>query len=146
MISVSRAGTGKFRSAKQMWEAWEQYKRECDNKTVSVTEFSAKNSEFVTADIKRPVSCTITGFADFCDMTRQNFYATYAHNPKFDTVIARIAEKCETDAREKFEQGSLDPRLAALWMSNYGYSTKPPESEEALTEAKKILEGIASAF
>ena len=45
-------------------------------------------------------------------------------NPKFESVIACMKEECEVDAREKFELGVIDSRLAGLWMSNYGYTTK----------------------
>lgn len=50
---------------------------------------------------------------------------TYMKNRKFDTVIARMKTFCENDAREKFENGTLDARLANLWMGhNYGYAQK----------------------
>ncbi len=121
---MGRLGTGKFRSAKQMIDAWNEYKSECDNKFVLTHEFSAKNSEFVSKELRRSVTYTKKGFALFCGMTEQNFYATYGNNPKFEPVIALIGEECEIDAREKFELGVIDPKLAGLWMSNYGYTTK----------------------
>jgi hypothetical protein len=42
-----------------------------------------------------------------------------------------MKEECEIDAREKFENGTIDSRLAGLWMSNYGYSTKTDATVEA---------------
>ena len=121
---MGRKGTGKFRSPKQMLEEWQNYKNDCNNRTVVRYEFSARNSEFVHEEITKSVTYTLKGFALWCGMTEQNFYATYAHNPKFESVIACMKEECEVDAREKFELGVIDSRLAGLWMSNYGYTTK----------------------
>ena len=39
-----------------------------------------------------------------------------------------MREECEIDARMKFELGVIDPKLAPLWMSRYGYSAKPEET------------------
>ena len=39
-------------------------------------------------------------------------------------MVTRMREECEVDARMKFELGVIDPRLAGLWMSRHGYSTK----------------------
>ena len=63
-------------------------------------------------------------------MTEQNFYATYNKNERFELVIARMKEECETDARRKFENNTINSRLAGLWMSRYGYSTKSESKEE----------------
>lgn len=135
---MGRIDVKKFRTVKAMQEAWEQYKEECDNKTVLTHEFSAKNSEFVSANLKRSVTYTFKGFALFCGMTEQNFFATYRNDPKFESVIARMREECEIDAREKFELGCIDPKLAGLWMSNYGYSTKTEATDDiTLSEAKR---------
>ena len=43
----------KFNSAKQLEDAWEAYKADCDNKMVLTHDFSSKNSEFVSKDLKR---------------------------------------------------------------------------------------------
>lgn len=113
----------RFNSDKALWDKWEEYKEHCDNRTVTKTEFSQKNSEFVTAVIPAPVTYTIKGFCKFIGMTEANFYATYNKRKKFESAIARMKEECEIDAREKFENNTLNSRLAGLWMSNYGYST-----------------------
>lgn len=123
-----RMRTAKIKTEKQMIDLWEAYKDRCDNVQVRVHDFSAKNSEFVSDTITKSITYTIKGFAVFCGMTYQNFCATYGNDPKFDTVIARIKEECELDARAKFELGMIDSRLAGLWMSNYGYSTKTEAS------------------
>lgn len=113
----------KINSEKIMWEKWNAYKDECDNKTVIRTEFSQKASQFISAVIPAPVTYTIKGFCRFLEMTEANFYATYNKNAKFESVIARMKEECEIDAREKFENNTLNSKLAGLWMSNYGYTT-----------------------
>ena len=113
----------KINTEKIMWEKWEEYKKECDNKTVVRTEFSQRASEFISAVIPAPVTYTIKGFCKFIGMTEANFYATYNKKEKFESVIARMKEECEVDAREKFENNTLNSRLAGLWMSNYGYTT-----------------------
>lgn len=114
----------KIASAKALTAAWDNYKQYCNSKTVVTTAFSQKSGEFVTAKIPKPVTCTIKGFCNFVGMTEQAFYSLYDKDEKLEPVIARMKEECEIDAREKFENGTIDSRLAGLWMSNYGYSTK----------------------
>jgi hypothetical protein len=84
----------------------------------------------VTAVIPAPVTYTIKGFCKFIGMSEANFYITYDRNEKFKSVITRMKEECEVDAREKFENGTINSRLAGLWMSNYGYSTKAETNME----------------
>ena len=107
-----------------MAEKWEAFKLWCDNQTVLTHDFSAKNSEFVTAELKRSITYTIEGFALFLGLTRQAFYDTYANNKQFLDIVTRIKEECELDARRKFELQMIPDRLAGLWMSRYGYSTR----------------------
>lgn len=116
---------------KTMWERWEEFKTYCDNKTVVRTEFSQKTGEFITAVIPAPITYTIKGYCVFIGMTEANFYATYDKNKKFELVIARMKAECEVDAREKFENNTLNSRLAGLWMSHYGYTTKTEANVDA---------------
>ena len=46
----------KFRSVKALEEAWEAFKLDCDNQIVLTHDFSSKNSEFVSKDLKRSVT------------------------------------------------------------------------------------------
>lgn len=115
---------------KSMAEAWEKYKVYCDSQTAIRTEFSQKTSEFVTAVIPAPITYTVKGFCIHNGMTEQNFYATYNKNERFESVIARMKEECEIDARRKFENNTINSRLAGLWMSNYGYTTKAESKDE----------------
>lgn len=114
----------KFKSAKELREAWEEYKTDCNNREVLTHDFSSKNSEFVSAKLKRSVTCTIEGFCVYIGIPRQDFYSTYSEDKKFCDIVTRIREECEIDAREKFELGIIPSQLAGLWMSKYGYTTK----------------------
>lgn len=122
---MSKAGRPrKFKSVKALTEAWEQYKEWCNNQSVLTHEFSSKNSEFVSKQLKRSVTYTIEGFCVWAGIARSNFYETYAEDERFRDIVTRIKEECEVDARMKFELGVIDPKLAALWMSKHGYTTK----------------------
>ncbi len=118
----------KFSSVKQLNETWKAYKDDCDNRMVLTHDFSSKNSEFVSKELKRSVTYTIEGFCVYCKISRAAFYKYYADNPKYVDTVTRMREECEVDAREKFELGVIPSQLAGLWMSNYGYSTKTDSS------------------
>lgn len=134
MATSNRKGTGKIRSPGKMKELWEEFKVKCDHETVVNTAFSPSLGEFVTSENRHPITYTLKGFCNFVGMTEQNFNATYQKDPKFESVIACMKEECEIDARKKFENGTLDSRLAALWMYNYGYSTKTDTNVKADVE------------
>lgn len=114
----------KFGTVKALEEAWESYKEFCNNQNVLTHDFSPKNSEFVSAQLKRSITYTIEGFCAHAGISRAAFYERYAENEKFADMVTRMREECEVDARMKFELGVIDPRLAGLWMSRHGYSTK----------------------
>lgn len=124
----------KFSSARKLEEAWEEYKKDCDNQMVLTHDFSSKNSEFVTAELKRSITYTIEGFCVFSGISRAAFYERYADNPKFADIVTRMKEECEVDARKKFELEVIPSRLAGLWMSKHGYSTAHPEKEHETGE------------
>ncbi len=107
-----------------MEAAWEAYKADCDNKMVLTHDFSSKNSEFVSKELKRSVTYTVEGFCVYAGISRSKFYEDYADNEQFRDMVTRIREECEVDAREKFELGVIPSQLAGLWMSRHGYSTK----------------------
>ena len=114
----------KFKTVKALTDAWDEYKAWCANQTVLTHDFSAKNSEFVSAELKRSVTYTIEGFCVWAGLARSNFYETYAEDERYRDIVTRMKEECEVDARMKFELGIIDTRLAPLWMSRHGYSTK----------------------
>lgn len=114
----------KFKTVKQLEEAWEAYKEDCDNQMVLTHDFSAKNSEFVSKELRRSITYTIEGFCVFAKIARSTFYQIYGEDKRFSDTVTRMKEECEIDARKKFELSMIPSQLAGLWMSNYGYSTK----------------------
>lgn len=133
----------KFKTAKALSEAWEQYKAWCGNQEVLTHAFSAKSSEFVSKRLRRSVTCTIEGFCVWAGLARSNFYETYAADERFRDIVTRIKEECEVDARMKFELGVIDAKLAPLWMGRHGYSAKQEDAgpdrreDDPLTAALK---------
>ena len=97
----------KFKTPKALETAWKTYKAWCNNQSVLTHEFSAKNSEFVSKELKRSITCTIEGFCVWAELSRQAFYDTYANNPQFLDIVTRMKEECEIDARTKFELGAV---------------------------------------
>lgn len=126
----------KIASAKKLAEKWAEYKDYCDNRKVLVHDFSSKNSEFVSAELKKSVTYTIEGFCVFIGLSRQGFYDYYDKDERFVDIVTRIREECETDAREKFELGVIPSQLAGLWMSKYGYSTRQDVNAKVDTSQK----------
>ena len=114
----------KIASAKKLEELWEEYKTKCNNKMVLTHDFSSKNSEFVSKELKRSVTYTIEGFCVFAGISRTAFYEHYANDERFVDIVTRMKEECEVDAREKFELQIIPSQLAGLWMSKYGYTAK----------------------
>lgn len=134
----------KFNTVKALEQAWEEYKDYCNNQLVLTHDFSAKNSEFVSKELKRSITYTIKGFCVFINISRAAFYERYAKNEKFADTVTRMEEECEIDARMKFELGSIPTQLAGLWMSNYGYTTKTETRLEDDTEKNKKIDNISS--
>ena len=126
----------KFKSVQELESKWEEYKIKCDNVNVLTHEFSAKNSEFVSGELKRCVTYTIEGFCVFAGIARKAFYDTYDSDKRFSHIVTRMREECETDAREKFELGLIPSNLAALWMSKHGYNIK---TDNAMTGGVSIV-------
>jgi hypothetical protein len=99
-------------------------------------DFSSKNSEFVSANLKRSVTYTIEGFCVFLDLSRAAFYEYYNKDERYVDIVTRIREECEVDARQKFELGVIPSQLAGLWMSKHGYTTK---AENNVTGAVPVV-------
>lgn len=133
---AKRGGNRTIPGPEELWLAYQAYKAGCNGKTVVMTAFSQKKGIFVTQEVPHPVTATKKGFCAYLGMTEQNFYAVYAKDPEFELVIARIDLDCELDAREKFENGTLDSRLAGLWMSHYGYTQK---TDTEVTSKERVV-------
>lgn len=138
--------TRKFKTVKQLGEAWEAYKSDCNNQKVLTHDFSSKNSEFVSKELKRSITYTIEGFCVFAGISRQAFYEYYGRDEKYVDMVTRMQEECEIDARKKFELGVIPSQLAGLWMSRHGYTTKTDANVNNPAEEMKAekLDNIAS--
>lgn len=131
----------KINSVKRMEDLWEAYKADCENQMVLTHDFSSKNSEFVSKELRRSITYTIEGFCVFAGIARSNFYETYAADARFRDIVSRMKEECEVDARKKFELQMIPSQLAPLWMSKHGYSVKTEQS----TADASALESFLSA-
>ncbi|MDR1060330.1 MAG: DNA-packaging protein [Clostridiales bacterium] len=120
----------RFKKAQDLAEEWERYKARCNDVPVVCHDFSAKNSQFVSAELRKSVTYTIEGFCVFAGIPRATFYEIYASKNEFQDIVARIKEECEVDAREKFELGVIPTQLAALWMGRHGYTAKTESKVE----------------
>lgn len=128
----------KIKNAKEMAEKWEEFKFECDNHKVQITDFSSKHARHVTSTITKSITYTIEGFCLFLGISRQSFYLSYVENPRYSDIVTKIREECELDARRKFETGAIPTQLAGLWMSKYGYTNKT-DAETRKTVAETEL-------
>ena len=158
-LSATAAGEGekkkigrprKIKSARQMEQAWEDYKACCDHRMIVTHEFSQKEAIFVSARLLRRTTYTIEGFCVFLKIARSKFYENYADDPAFGDVVTRIREECEVDTRLKLETGEIPTQLSGLLLSKYGYTTKVDTGAEAraaaLEEARKLLSGVPSVI
>ena len=107
----------------EMFELWEEYKADCDSHTTVKTFVSNGIKSDVT--VKAPRTYTIMGFCAFIKMTQSSFDKTYRADELYSDVIELMEMETELDARGKFEDGSLNAKLAGLWMGRHkGYSVK----------------------
>lgn len=127
----------KIKTPEEMERLWEEYKADCDNQEVLTHDFSSKNSEFVSAKLKRSITYTIEGFCVFVGISRQAFYEYYSQRKRYVDIVTRIREECEVDARKKFELQVIPSQLAGLWMSKYGYTTKIENNVSGTLETEK---------
>lgn len=127
----------KIKTPENMEQLWEEYKADCDNQEVLTHDFSSKNSEFVSAKLKRSITYTIEGFCVFVGISRSLFYDTYSTKKRYSDIVTRIREECEVDARKKFELQVIPSQLAGLWMSKYGYTTKVENNVSGTLDTEK---------
>lgn len=114
----------KINSPQKMEKLWDEYKDYCNNQSALAYDFSSKNSEFISVEMKRSITYTIEGFCVYIGLSRSKFYETYSKDNEFRDIVTRMQEECEVDARRKFELNMIPTQLAGLWMSKYGYTTK----------------------
>lgn len=107
----------------EMMNLWFEYKNKCDTHTTTKTfvDHGVKSDVVVNA----PRTYTIKGFCLFIGIVESTWQRTYKKDELFSDVVEMIQMECEVDARGKFEDGSINSRLAALWMGQYeGYKAK----------------------
>ena len=131
----------RFSSVKALADCWAKYKADCDARCVSTRESVTVESSADDEDEEQkkpkkpstlttrrtrsaPVTYTILGFCNYAGISRMSWYELYEREEKYAEQVARMHAECEQDAREKFEQGLINAKLAGLWMSNYGYGNK----------------------
>lgn len=127
----------RFGTPEELGETWEAYKADCDSQMVLTHDFSSKNSEFVSKELKRSITYTIEGFCVFAGISRQAFYKDYAERKRYIDIVTRMREECEVDARKKFELQVIPSQLAGLWMSKYGYTTKQDTNISGSLDSEK---------
>lgn len=112
--------------AEDMAERFEEYLHsdKCMNHTKKKTIIDEETFQAVVVDVPAPRSPTIKGFCLYCGTSSPTWYQHYADNPEFAEIVKKITEYCECEVRGMFEDGSISPSLAGLWMGGYGYSTK----------------------
>ena len=113
----------KIGSPEEMADLWFKYKADCDSHT-SVKSFVDHGMKSDIA-VKTPRTYTIMGFCVFAGITQSSFDRTYRVDELYSDVIELMEMETELDARGKFEDGSLNAKLAGLWMGRHkGYSVK----------------------
>lgn len=113
----------KIGSPEEMAELWDAYTYMCDNHTRVQTVIVGGRA--VECEVRAPLTYTLEGFCLSIPLSQSSFNDTYRRDPDYAELIELIEEMTHIDARSKFEDGSLNPKLAALWMGRHkGYSTK----------------------
>lgn len=101
-------GPRKIKSAKQMSDLWEAFKAQCDNQMVLTHDFSAKNSEFVSKELRRSITYTIEGFCVFAGISRAAF-------KKINKLVTFVTTGCAILVPSKRRGRGLIPGLADLF-------------------------------
>ncbi len=69
-------GIKMFKTPEELQRAWEDYKRSCDCRRVTRTEFLLKLGQFCTQDVPSSVTYTIEGFCVHVHLARSAFTST----------------------------------------------------------------------
>lgn len=121
----------KIKTAADLEQLWNAYKKQCDENKAITHEFSQKLGEFVSVYLNKPITYTIEGFCAFVGISRDAFYSNYAAKDPWAGKVTRMRLDCEIDTRRKFETGNIPTQLAGLWMSRYGYGQIEAEAHAA---------------
>ncbi len=120
----------RFKSVRELEEAWEAYKYDCDHQMVLTHQFSSKDKEFVSKELQHSIIYTIEGFCVFAKISRAEFNRKYAGREPYASAVTRMKEECEVDAQKKLELQVVPSRLAGMWMPSYtAKANTSPEGE-----------------
>nr|DAL57414.1 MAG TPA_asm: Terminase small subunit [Caudoviricetes sp.] len=120
----TRGGQWKF-TPDEIAEKWEKYKLKCDNnvkrrqKTVkTVGDDGVEHKEIIKWDELAPLTYTVDGFCVFLPLSRR-LWGQYRENEDYQEICEMIDDECKTNARARFEDGTLNTRLAGIWLGRY---------------------------
>ena len=114
-------GSLKYKSAKALHEAIEQYFSLCDEGRV-ICYYNPKKGK--REDIKMTIPYTVEGLADHLGVVRQTLL-NYSEDPRFLDIITRAKEKISRRLMEDALLGATNPVMAKLNLAaNFGYSDK----------------------
>ncbi len=106
-------------------EKWEKYKAKCDGNvkkrqvTTTTTDADGKKvKETTVSDVLSPLTYTIDGFCLFLPLSRR-LWADYREDEDYAEICERIEDECKDNARARFEDGTLNTRLAGIWLGRY---------------------------
>lgn len=124
-LYVARNDRDKAYSADEIREAWELYKHKQDSnvkmervKHTVVDEDGIEHTEVEKREILQPLTYTEESFLRFLPLSLST-WERYKKDEDYADVMADIASEIKANVRERFEDKSIDTRLAALWMSRY---------------------------
>lgn len=120
----TRGGQWKF-TPDEIAKKWEKYKLKCDNnvkrrqKTVkTVGDDGVEHKEIVKWDELAPLTYTVDGFCVFLPLSRR-LWGQYREHEDYQEICEMIDDECKTNARARFEDGTLNTRLAGIWLGRY---------------------------
>ena len=114
-----------FGSPEEMAQKWDEYTQMCDEHVRYQTLVDKDSGASCEVEVLAPLTYTIEGFCLSVPISMTAFDKTYRDDPEYAELIQMMEQMTHIDARSKFEDGTLNPKLAGLWMGRHkGYSTK----------------------
>lgn len=117
-------GSQKKFTPEELKERWISYKAQCDSrkKTVVTTESvigeDGERSQTIKREVSAPCSYTVDGFCLFLPLSRR-LWTEYKKDEDYKDTCLMIDDECKQRARELFEDGTINSRLAGIWMGKY---------------------------
>lgn len=112
-------------SPEEMQALWDAYKDKCDSHMAYRSHYNKDTGRVDNVLVCAPRTYTIKGFCIFVGITESSFERTYRSDELYSDILELMDMETEIDARGKFEDGSINAKLAGLWMGRHkGYSLK----------------------